>query len=60
MGEIVKRNDLGEEEEAVLVGSLFQTVDHNADQYLSLAEYIGWVERKKGEAVVKNATVLDM
>ena len=50
----------GEEEAAVPAASLFQSVDHAADQYLSLAEYIGWVERKKGEAVVKNATMLDM
>ena len=40
--------------------SLFQSVDGDTDQYLSLAEYIGWVEKTKGEAVVKNATLLDM
>ena len=27
---------------------------------MSLAEYIGWVENTKGEAVVKNATLLDV
>ncbi|KAM0798422.1 hypothetical protein BDR22DRAFT_964767 [Usnea florida] len=57
--EKIKRDDL-EDDQSIPVDSLFQSVDGDTDQYLSLAEYIVWVERTKGESVVKNATMLEM
>ena len=55
----VKRDD-PDEEEPVEADSLFQGVDADNDKYLSLAEYIVWVGQTKGEANVKNATMLDL
>lgn len=40
--------------------SLYEAVDVNNDNQITLAEYIGWVTKTRGEGVAKNATMLTL
>ena len=55
-----RKRDNSTEDQSFPTDSMFQSVDVNADQFLSLAEYLGWVGKTHGEVVVKNATLLDL
>ena len=56
----MEKRDNSTGEDSAPTDSMFQSVDGDTDQYLSLAEYINWVEKTQGEAVTRNATLLDM
>lgn len=53
-----KRDDISSG--AGAADSLYQRVNMDNDNEITLAEYIGWVTRTQGQDVVNNATLLTM
>lgn len=53
-----KRDDISPA--AGAVDSLYQRVDVNNDNEITLAEYIGWVTRTQGQDVASNVTLLTL